>query len=238
MKGSLKQYSTLLTTYLNPLRGRVALLALLLFGGIGLRLWAPQILRDFIDLAQTGLEQDQVVLEDLTRLAGWFLVVTLLAQVVHLGASYVTQDVRWRTTNHIRGDLTAHCLALDMSFHNAQTPGKMIERIDGDVNELSGLFSRLVIDVLGNGVLLVGVLVMLFREDWRIGLCFLAFTGVMFVIFGRIVSVAVRGEIYEKHCWDNGTFGSVLAATKNSLSPRISFVKVSTSGKRGAKSFI
>jgi ATP-binding cassette subfamily B protein len=78
-----------------------------------------------------------------------------------------------------------------MAFHNAQTPGKMIERIDGDVNELSGLFSRLVIDVLGNGVLLVGVLAMLFREDWRIGLCFFVFTGVMFVIFGRIVSIAV-----------------------------------------------
>jgi hypothetical protein len=33
MKGSLKQYRTWLTTYLNLLRGRVALLALLLFGG-------------------------------------------------------------------------------------------------------------------------------------------------------------------------------------------------------------
>jgi hypothetical protein len=33
MKGSLKQYRTLLTTYLGPLRGRGALMALLLFGG-------------------------------------------------------------------------------------------------------------------------------------------------------------------------------------------------------------
>jgi ATP-binding cassette subfamily B protein len=190
MKGSLKQYRTLLITYLNPLRGRVALLALLLLGGIGLQLWAPQILRNFIDLAQTGLEQGQVVIEDLTRLAGLFLAVTLLGQVVRLGASYVTQDVRWRTTNHIRGDLTAHCLALDMSFHNAQTPGKMIERIDGDVNELSNFFSQFVVQVLGNAVLLVGVLALLFREDWRIGLCFLIFTGVMFVILGRVVNVA------------------------------------------------
>jgi hypothetical protein len=63
MKGSLKQYRTLLTTYLDPLRGRVALLALLLFGGIGLRLWAPQILRDFIDLVQMGLEEGRVEAE-------------------------------------------------------------------------------------------------------------------------------------------------------------------------------
>jgi len=56
--------------------------------------------------------------------------------------------------------------------------------------------------------------------------------------YDRIVNVVWEGEIYEDHCWDNGTFGSVLNATKDALSPRISFVKVSTSGKRGAKNFI
>lgn len=56
--------------------------------------------------------------------------------------------------------------------------------------------------------------------------------------YDRIVNVVWEGEVYENHCWDNGTFGSVLNATKDALSPRISFVKVSTSGKRGAKNFI
>lgn len=56
--------------------------------------------------------------------------------------------------------------------------------------------------------------------------------------YDRVVNVIWRGEVYEKHCWDNGTFGTVLNATKGSLSPRISFVTVSSSGKRGAKHFV
>ena len=55
--------------------------------------------------------------------------------------------------------------------------------------------------------------------------------------YDRIVSVVVAGEVYSKHCWDNGTFGTVLGATKTSLSPRISFVEVSISGRSGAKNF-
>jgi len=55
--------------------------------------------------------------------------------------------------------------------------------------------------------------------------------------YDRIVNVVVRGEVLQKHCWDNGTFGTVLNATKAALSPRISFVKLSISGRSGAKNF-
>ena len=71
-----------------------------------------------------------------------------------------------------------------MSFHNEHTPGEMIERIDGDANQLGGFFSTFVIQILGNAVLLVGILALLFREDWRAGLAltlFAAFT--VFVIY-------------------------------------------------------
>jgi ATP-binding cassette, subfamily B, bacterial len=46
--------------------------------------------------------------------------------------------------------MAEHCLHLDMSYHNNMSPGELIERIDGDVTELSNFFSQLVIRVLGN----------------------------------------------------------------------------------------
>ncbi|MEM7028617.1 MAG: ABC transporter ATP-binding protein [Chloroflexota bacterium] len=182
----LKQYFSLLSTYLEPLRQKVALLAVLLFSSIGLQLWAPQILRDFIDQTQTDLP-----IADLMQIAVIFLVVSLFAQVVKVIAAYITQDIRWRTTNQMRGDLAAHCMTLDMSFHNAQTPGKMIERIDGDVNELSNFFSQFIVQIVGNLVLLTGILFLLFREDWRIGLTFLIFTLFTSFVIGRTVGIAV-----------------------------------------------
>ena len=56
-----------------------------------------------------------------------------------------------------------------MSFHNEHTPGELIERIDGDVASLANFFSQFVIQILGNGILMLGILVILAREDLRLG---------------------------------------------------------------------
>ncbi len=41
--------------------------------------------------------------------------------------------------------------------------------MDGDVNALANFFSQFFINMLGNLLLVVGALVLLFREDWRWG---------------------------------------------------------------------
>lgn len=132
----------------------------LLFASIVLQLFIPLIIRDFIDLVTA-----QEPVDTLTRLAVAFLGLALVKETASLATNYIGQDVRWRATNALRRDLARHTLHLDMKFHNVRTPGEMIERIDGDVNELSNFFSQFVIQIMGNVLLLVGVLVMLFRED-------------------------------------------------------------------------
>src|SRR5215207_5137006 len=85
------------------------------------------------------------------------------------------EQLVWRTTNALRADLTRHVLDLDNSFHAQHNPGDLIERIDGDVSAIADFFSRFVLQVLGSGVFLLGVLVLLFLEDWRIGALLSAF---------------------------------------------------------------
>jgi ATP-binding cassette, subfamily B, bacterial len=181
---TLKQYRALLGTYLRPLRRQVTLLALLLLSGIGLQLWTPQILRQFIDLAQTSGVSDA-----LTRRAVLFFSLVVIGRAIQLATTYVTQDVRWRATNQMRGDLAGHCLSLDMSFHNEQTPGTIIERIDGDVDTLSNFFSQFVIQVLGNAILLIGILILLFFEAWQIGATFLVFVAAVAWVLGKSVAI-------------------------------------------------
>jgi len=181
---TLRQYRALLGTYLRPLRRQVAVLALLLACSIGLQLWTPQILRQFIDLAQTSGVSDA-----LTRRAVLFFTLVVIGRALQLATTYVTQDVRWRATNRMRGDLAGHCLSLDMPFHNEQTPGTIIERIDGDVDTLSNFFSQFVIQVVGNALLLTGILILLFLEDWRIGSSFLVFVAGVAWVLTKSVSV-------------------------------------------------
>ena len=111
------EYYQLLSKYLRPQWQKVLLLAMLLFSGIGLQLYTPQLVRRFIDAAQSG-----ATVEALTQTGMLFLIVTIIQQIVRTGAAFVTEDVKWRATNWLRNDLSDHCLRLDMSFHNDNTP--------------------------------------------------------------------------------------------------------------------
>jgi len=161
----LKRYWNLLAQYLKPQWGAVLFLAVLLVSGIGLQLLNPQILRRFIDAVVAGRE-----IAALIRMALLFLGVAVAGQNVSLGVTYLGENVAWKATNALRLDLTAHCLRLDMAFHKTHTPGELIERIDGDVSTLAGFFSEMALQLLANGLLAVGIVVLLFVEDWRAGL--------------------------------------------------------------------
>jgi ABC-type multidrug transport system fused ATPase/permease subunit len=142
--------------------------------------------RQFIDAAQGGAAH-----ETLLRAALLFLGVALLQQATSVWATYLGENVGWTATNELRTDLADHCLRLDMSFHNARSPGEMIERVDGDVNELSNFLSIFVLELLGNGLLLVGVLVLLYREDWRLGIAFAVFAAGALAARWRVSNIAV-----------------------------------------------
>ena len=186
MRIPLRQYLRLIAVYLRPQWPRVALLGVLLLAGIGLQLLNPQVIRFFIDTAQAG-----GALDTLLNAALLFIGVALVYQVLMVAATYLGENIGWTATNALRADLAAHCLRLDMSFHKARTPGELIERIDGDVNALSNFFSQFMIHILSNVVLLIGVLVLLFREDWRVGLGMTLFALLALVILLRIRHIAV-----------------------------------------------
>lgn len=159
-----RQYIDLLSQYLRPQWRQVLLLTALLFAGIGFELLYPQVVRSFIDTMQQGGTQRSLI-----GAALLFLLVVLLQRGAMIATTYVSQTVAWTATNGLRRDLTRHVLGLDMSFHNAHTPGELLERIDDDVDRLANFFSEFVLQILGGILLTVGVLFLLFRENWWVG---------------------------------------------------------------------
>ncbi|MEZ4710752.1 MAG: ABC transporter ATP-binding protein [Caldilineaceae bacterium] len=160
----------ILLHYLKPHRWPVLLLWLALLATLAAQLINPQIIRRFIDAAQAGSG-----LNVLLGAAGIFLAVALVEQALGLVTTWLSTDVGWRATNRLREDLVLHCLKLDRNFHKTHGPGELLERIDGDVNDLRNFFSQLALNLLNNLLLLIGVLLLLWWEDWRIGL---AVTGI------------------------------------------------------------
>jgi ATP-binding cassette subfamily B protein len=191
MNVPLRNYRALLARYLRPQWRRVAVLAVLLFAAIGLQLAGPQIIRVFIDtatgghaLAFTNASQALIVAALL------YLATALAGQVVALLETYVAENLAWAATNRLRADLMLHCLRLDMGFHKLHTPGELIERIDGDVSLLANFLSRFVVQVLGNLLLLVGILVLLFRVHWLVGTTFTALAVLTLAVLSRVQGLA------------------------------------------------
>jgi ATP-binding cassette subfamily B protein/ATP-binding cassette subfamily C protein len=187
LKIPIKQYWQLLVTYLKPLKRRVIALSVLLLTSIGLQIVNPQVIRYFIDAATEGTASTS----KLTIAALLFLVMAIIQQITAVAATYFSEDVAWKATNRLRRDLAMHCLRLDMSFHNRTTPGELIERIETDVTALANFFSQFTIRIFGNLILLVGVLIVLFLEDWRIGLAFTVFALLTLYILNKLRSIAI-----------------------------------------------
>lgn len=176
MKIPFQRYWDLLAKYIQPQKKRFYLLSVLLLSSIALQIINPQIMRYFIDATQTTKETRILAMAAIA-----FIAIAMIQQVVSVSATYVGENVAWTATNALRAELARHCLYLDMSYHNNMSPGELIERIDGDVAELSNFFSQLVIRVLGNILLLFGILAALLREDWRVGLVYTVFS--LFTLF-------------------------------------------------------
>ena len=181
----LRQTWGLLAHYLRPQAGRVALAAVLLLAAIALQLANPQIIRYFLDTAQTGGAGRGLLLAALA-----YIGFAVFQQIMNLGASYTSQQVSWSATNRLRTDLALHVLRLDMPFHKRHTPGELIERIDGDVTQLSNFFSQFSIRLLSNALLVLGILVLLARENPLVGLAMALYAAVTLVVIGLIQRLA------------------------------------------------
>lgn len=175
-----------LLKYLKPVKGKLVVLLVMLLTSTGLQLLNPQIIQRFIDTAASG-----GILADLLKLAGLFLLIAVMNQLITIGVSYLGNDVAWRATNRMRGDLLKHCLRLDMRFHNVKTPGEMIERVDGDVTSISNFFAMFIVQVIGSFVLLAGILGFMFTINVPIALVMTVFTliSILFMVVIRNLGV-------------------------------------------------
>ena len=183
---SLRQYRELLSHYLKPQIKWVILMAIVLLAGIAINLINPQVLRYFLDTSQSGGASGS-----LTMAAGLFLMFAILQELMSLVTQYITAMVGWSSTNRLRADLALHILRLDMSFHKLRTPGELIDRADGDVTQLSNFLSVFIVNMVGNSLLVLGILLMLFRENTWVGLGMVAYTLVTLLVLRSIQQLAV-----------------------------------------------
>ena len=126
------------------------------------------------------------------RLGVLFLVVAIVTQVLNVVVVRSATVAAWRITNGLRLDITRHVLGLDHEFHRKHTPGELIQRVDGDVTNVSNFLSQVVPKVAGAAIVLSGMLGVLTVLDWRLGLGMVVYLGVSILLVLSMRHRAVR----------------------------------------------
>ncbi len=187
MSQEFQRYRELLQTYFWPQRMQVGLLIGLILLDNALQLLGPNLLSRFVDLAVNT----STTSAELQTLAGVYLITMLFRQGARMAATYVGETAGWRAANRLRADIARHTIALDMSYHKQQTPGIMIERIDGDVASLNRFFSQMVLQIGGSIILLLSTVGVLFYYNWKLGVMMLMFIMLSALILTSLRNVAV-----------------------------------------------
>jgi len=186
-KVKVREIWPLLKKYLSDQKSGVFILAALVFSTVGLELYSPHIIRNFIDEISAGASTDKLI-----RLSVLYIGLAVILQLFSIFTTYLSQNIGWRATNRLRNDLTEHCMNLDMSFHKDHLPGELIQRIDGDVASLSNLFSNFAIRITADFFLLFGILAVMFNEDWRLGAGLAVFAVLATIILFKVSSFGVN----------------------------------------------
>lgn len=184
-----RAYWEVLEKYLRRRKPSFFILAFLIFSGIALQLVNPQIIRLVIDGALGGRAEGSLLL-----LAALYIAVAFIQQGLGIAAAGVGENLAWKATNELRADLAAHCVSLDIRYHNDTTPGELIQRIDADVAEFSNFFSQLVVRILANVLLIAGIILVLWFENPLLGLTFTLFASVALVSLSLVKDLAVGPE--------------------------------------------
>jgi ATP-binding cassette, subfamily B, bacterial len=153
-----------LTALIRPDARRWAHLGVLIAATSAGALAGPLVVRRIVDEATNG-----TTVGDVVRLGVLFLLIAVATQVLNVVVVRAATRAAWRITNELRLDITRHVLSLDHEFHRKHTPGELIQRVDGDVTNVSNFLSQVVPKVAGAALLLSGMLGVLIVLDWRLG---------------------------------------------------------------------
>ncbi|MER9584593.1 ABC transporter ATP-binding protein [Mesorhizobium sp. M0276] len=138
----------------------------------------PLVIRYAIDHGMTAGRLDQSVMIAAT---GAFTLVIL----INYAASYVQESVVGKVAENVLSDLRramfSHLQRVSLSFMDKTEVGRLMSRLQGDVNSMQEFLETSVMSV-GDIVLLFGIVSVLLWLDFRLGLLTLSTMPVLFVV--------------------------------------------------------
>ncbi|ESY69131.1 MULTISPECIES: ABC transporter ATP-binding protein [Mesorhizobium] len=165
-------------SFVRPYRGRIfiSVAAVLVFTLTQLAI--PLVIRYAIDHGMAAGKLDRSVMISAT---GVFAVIIL----INYAASHVQESVVGKVAENVLSDLRramfSHLQRVSLSFMDKTEVGRLMSRLQGDVNSMQEFLETSVMSV-GDIVLLFGIVCVLLWLDFRLGLLTLSTMPVLFIV--------------------------------------------------------
>src|SRR5829696_7489694 len=151
--------------YLRPYKLQVFLAFILIFATAAAELTGPYLTKLAIDNAIVPGKP-----ELLLPICAAFIGALVLAFVLRYAQSYIMQMIGQNVMYDLRYQIFSHLQHQSLSYYDRNPVGRLISRLTNDVDALNEFIGSGVATVVGDLVILVGVVVVMLALDWRLAL--------------------------------------------------------------------
>jgi ATP-binding cassette subfamily B protein len=181
--------------YLRPYAWLAALGVALTLVVVGLEIVGPLILREAIDNQIGEGKTGQLGL-----LVGLFLGTLAALFVLRYIQAVLMNYVGQRVMGDMRMELFAHLQGMSISFFDRNPVGRLVTRLTNDISTLEQVISQGVVQILGNLLIVVAVMIAMLFLDWQLALIMFALLPPL-ILAVRYFAFTQREGYREQRAW-------------------------------------
>jgi ATP-binding cassette subfamily B protein len=158
--------------------------------GTAATLLEPRIFGYAIDEAIVPKKWD--LLKPLTAI---FFTVTLVRVVAAISQAYFFELLGQRVTQVLRCELFSHLQRLPVELYDKNPAGRLLTRVTNDIGSLGEMYSAGFVSMIGNALIVIGIMVWMLILDLRLGLIAASVFPVLLwisVVFSQRLRIAYR----------------------------------------------
>mgnify|MGYP001342185760 FL=1 len=206
------RFKEIVLNHLLKMKGRLCLAALCLVGYVAIDLlkpWPLKFLFDYVLLQQPlpsflsslqGTLQDGLLLP-LGIVAGSIICISALSGVFSYGQLYLTSKVGFLLSATLRNELFSRLQRLSLSFHHQTKSGELLTNVSSDTAALRDVFADWALTMAGHGLMLFGMMVIMFVLNWKLALVAMVTLPMMgallFVLIRKVKATAQKQRKHE-----------------------------------------
>lgn len=111
---------------------------------------------------------------NLLMLSVFFIALLLLSFILEYSEGFLINLISQKIVQEMRTDLFAHVCTLDMAYFEKNPVGKVVTRLTNDVNNVSMMFSQVILVAIKDLAIIIGVAAIMFRINTALALAALS----------------------------------------------------------------